>query len=127
MNKNELRKLMIKENTIAAARKKVQQLIRYMGSDTEIYVRCYTSIGWGTLFSTDLYIDLINGEDSETITLASIEIDTEEEGSKYWGADIDICEFEEITWEIFEPMKNNMIKELKQYNYKITSTENCSM
>lgn len=112
MNKKELRSLIVKENTIAGARKQVQQQVRAWGYDnTEIYVRCFSSCD--DEFATDLCVELTDGDNWETITLASITI---EEGQE------DFYEFEELTRDIFKTIKKNMIKELKEYNYTITDT-----
>ncbi|MDY5098769.1 MULTISPECIES: hypothetical protein [Clostridia] len=114
MNKKELRSLIVKENTIAVARKQVQQQVRIWGYDnTEIYVRCFSACDDN--FTTDLYVELTDGNDWKTITLASITISEED-------AQGDFYKFEELTWDIFKTMKKNMLKELKEYNYTITDT-----
>lgn len=113
MNKKELRSLIRKENTIAGARKQVQQQARIWGYDnTEIYVRCFSSCD--DAFATDLYVELTDGNDWKTITLASITIEDAQH--------LDFYDFEELTWDIFKTMKKNMIKELEAYNYTITDT-----
>ena len=118
MNKTELRKLMKKENTIHKARKEVQGITRYL-DNYELYVRCYTTNdNFNNIVSTDLYVEVYNGEDYHTIVLATIEV--EEDKIDYW-------EFQELTNDIFKTMKKNMIKELEKYNYEITNTEDYSI
>ena len=120
MNKKELRSLIVKENTVASARKQVQEQVKRWGYDeTEIYVRCFSSSD-DEEFSTDLVVEMSNGDDWITITLASIKI-TENMGLDYYLTDF--YKFEEITWDIFKTMKKNVIKELETYNYKIAGTE----
>ena len=112
MNKKELRSLIVKENTIAGARKQVQQQVRLWGYDnTEIYVRCFSACE--DEFMTDLYVELTDGNDWKTITLASITMN---------DCLADFYKFEELTRDIFKTMKKNMIKELQEYNYTITDT-----
>ena len=114
MNKTELRKLMQKENTILKARKEVQNITRRL-NDYELYVRCYTTNdNFDNTVSTDLYVEVYDSEDYHTIVLATIEV--EEDRIDYW-------EFIEKTNDIFKTLKNNMINELKKYNYEITDTE----
>lgn len=113
MNKNELRSLIKKETTIAKARKEVQQQVKAWGyNNTEIYVRCFSTCD--DEFITDLLVEMTDGDDWKTITLASITIDD------YMA---DFYKFEELTRDIFKTMKKNMIKELMECNYKITDIQ----
>lgn len=118
LNKKELKKLVIKLNTIAKARKQIQEQIKYWGYDnTTINVRCYSDLNQFGFdeYSTDLQIEMTNGDEWKTIILESITVRNTKE--------LDDNKFEELTWDIFKTTKNNMIKELKSCNYEVKNTE----
>lgn len=128
LNKKELKKLMTTTTTIAKARKQVQQQVKYWGYDnTKIYVRCYSDLnqfGWDE-YSTYLHIEMTDGNEWKTITLAEISVKKCDENKTTLFELIEHNEekFEDLTWDVFKTMKNNVIKDLKTYNFEIEGTE----
>ena len=120
MKKSELRKLMVKENTIIKARKELQQITRHI-DNKQIYVRCYTSQGMDCSLITDLMVEVQDLDELEWygFSIASIEVPCETR--------IEGWEFMEMTQDIFKTMKKNMVAELEKYGYENIDTEdyNC--
>lgn len=116
MKKSELRKRIVKENTIVKARNELKKIVRGNTEYYELYVRCYT---WNDFegVATDLYLEArdIETEEWHTITVARVEV-AESEIEDYW-------KFVDDSRDIFKTMKKNLVKELESIGYEITSTE----
>ena len=120
MKKSELRKLMVKENTIIKARKELQQITKYMEEEErEILVRVFNSSDNETMYA-DLMIDIHDIEEDEWHYVYVATIELEEDKMDWW-------QFVEDTRDIFKTMKKNLVAEIKKYGYEISSTEDYNM
>ena len=95
------------------ARKLACEIRRGINEDEmNVYVRCFSSCDDG-LMCTSLDID-IEGQEWETISIASIEVDENE---------MDFWAFVDTTRDIFKTMKANMLKELNIYAFDNINTD----
>lgn len=120
MKKSELRKLMVKENTIMKARKELQQITKYIDEEErEILVRVFNSSSDNIMYA-DLIIDVNDMEEGEWKSIYVATIELEEDKMDWW-------QFVEDTRDIFKTMKKNLVAEIEKYGYEITSTEDYNM
>ena len=115
--KKELKKMIKKEYTAAAAKKAVKETIKYNMDNYFLDIRVY-SIEEDGVYYSDLYIEICNSIGCiETLTAASI-VYEETEGVDFWN-------FKEAAEAAFKTLKKNTIKDFQYFNIRDTTDYTC--